>query len=66
VVHPTPIGPPPGVAACDRLMDAQDQKDRAELVEREAKFKAMEKLAEQTETMRQQTEALGKLVEEGK
>ena len=47
-------------------MDAQDQKDRAELVEREAKFKAMKKLAEQTETMRQQTEALGKLVEEGK
>ena len=44
--HSTPIGPPPGVAQADRLMDAQDQKDRAELVEREARFKAMEKLAE--------------------
>jgi hypothetical protein len=40
-----PLGPPPGVAQADRLMDAQDQKDRAELVEREAKLKAMEKLA---------------------
>jgi hypothetical protein len=45
--HSTPLGPPPGVAQADRLMDAQDQKDRAELVEREARFKAMEKLAEQ-------------------
>jgi hypothetical protein len=44
--HSTPLGPPPGVAQADRLMDAQDAKDRAELIEREAKFKAMEKLAE--------------------
>jgi hypothetical protein len=44
--HQTPLGPPPGVAQADRLMDSQDQKDRAELIEREAKFKAMEKLAE--------------------
>jgi hypothetical protein len=44
-------------------MDAQDQRDRAELVEREARLQAMQKLAEQTETMRQQTEALAKLAE---
>ena len=46
-IAPTPLGPPPGVAQADRLMDAQDVKDRAELIEREAKFKAMQKLAEQ-------------------
>ena len=44
--HSTPLSPPPGVAQADRLMDAQDAKDRAELVEREAKLQAMEKLAE--------------------
>jgi hypothetical protein len=43
---PIPLSPPPGVAQADRLMDAQDAKDRAELIEREAKFKATEKLAE--------------------
>jgi hypothetical protein len=41
-----PIGPPPGVAQADRLMDAQDARDRAELIEREARLKAMQKLAE--------------------
>jgi len=45
-VAPMPLRPPPGVAQADRLMDAQDAKDRAELIEREAKFKAMQKLAE--------------------
>jgi len=44
--HSTPLGPPPGVAQADRLMDAQDACDRAELIEREAKLRAMEKLAE--------------------
>jgi len=44
-------------------MDAQDAKDRAELIEREAKFKAAEKVAEQIETMKKQTEALAKLAE---
>jgi len=29
---PTPLGPLPGVSLCDRLMDAQDRKDRAELI----------------------------------
>ena len=43
---PIPLSPPPGVSQADRLMDAQDAKDRAELIEREARFKAMEKLAE--------------------
>src|SRR5262249_11177721 len=43
---PIPLSPPPGVAQADRLMDAQDARDRAELIEREARLKAMEKLAE--------------------
>jgi hypothetical protein len=43
---PIPLSSPPGVAQADRLMDEQDQKDRAELVEREAKFRAMQQLAE--------------------
>jgi hypothetical protein len=34
-----PIGPPPGVALCDAMMDAQDQRDRVELAERIAKQK---------------------------
>jgi hypothetical protein len=62
-IEPTPLGPPPGVAQADRLMDAQDRKDRAELIEREARFKAIEKMAEQTETAKKQTEALSKLAE---
>ena len=40
-------------------MDAQDARDRAELIEREAQQRAMAKLAKQTE-------ALGKLVEQKK
>ena len=44
--HETPLGPPPGVAQADRLMDVQDARDRAELIERDARLKAMEKLAE--------------------
>jgi hypothetical protein len=61
-----PIGPPPGVAQADRLMDAQDARDRAVLIEREARLKAMQKVTEQIETMRQQTEALAKLAERSK
>jgi hypothetical protein len=45
-VAPTPLRPPPGVAQADRLMDAQDAKDRAELIERDARLKSMQKLAE--------------------
>jgi hypothetical protein len=29
-VNPRPIGPPPGVAHCDRMMDAADARDRRE------------------------------------
>jgi hypothetical protein len=61
--HETPIGPPPGIRYVDAQLDAQDAKDRAELVKREAELQAAEKMAEQIETMRQQTEALAKLVE---
>jgi hypothetical protein len=47
----TPLGPPPGVAACDRLMDEQDRRDRVELVEQLAKTQRIEdaarKLAEE-------------------
>ena len=35
-----------GVAQADRLMDAQDARDRAELIKRDAQLRAMEKLAE--------------------
>jgi hypothetical protein len=58
-----PLSPPPGVAQADRLMDAQDQRDRAELIEREARLQAVEKVTEQIETMKKQTEALAKLGE---
>jgi hypothetical protein len=54
--HSAPLGPPPGVAQADRLMDAQDAKDRAELIRQEAQQRALAKLAKQTE-------ALAKLVE---
>jgi len=30
-VQPRPIEPPPGIGLCDRLMDAQDEIDKAEL-----------------------------------
>ena len=46
--HEIPIGPPPGVNYADRLMDAQDARDRAELIERDAKLKAMQKMAERS------------------
>jgi len=45
-VQPVSLSNPPGVALADRLMDAQDARDRAELIEREAKLRAMERLAE--------------------
>jgi hypothetical protein len=44
--HSTPLGPPPGVAQADRLMDEADRRDRIELAERLAKQEAMQKLAE--------------------
>jgi hypothetical protein len=45
-VEAKPLGPPPGVAAADRLMDAQDAKDRHELVMEEARRLATQKLAD--------------------
>jgi hypothetical protein len=54
------------VAILDRIMDHEDAKDRAERIQQEAQLKALEKLAEQTETLNKQTEALSKLVEEPK
>ena len=62
--HETPIGPPPGLRYVDAQLDAQDAKDRAELVEREARIKAADKMTEQIETVKRQTEALAKLAEQ--
>ena len=42
-----PLGPSMHQRYVDAQLDAQDAKDRAELVEREARLQAMEKLAEQ-------------------
>jgi hypothetical protein len=64
-----PLSNPPGTgpgSPADRIVDEFDRRDRAELIERGARLQTMETLAEQTETMRQQTEALAKLVEEPK
>jgi hypothetical protein len=63
---PTQLGPPPGVNILDRIMDHEDAKDRAELIEREARFKAIEEMAEQTEAVKKRTEALAKLAEQMK
>ena len=42
-VEPRPLEPPPGVALADRLVDAQDKIDRAELIQRELKLARMGK-----------------------
>jgi hypothetical protein len=42
----TPLAPPPGVNILDRIMDHEDAKDRAELVERRARMQATQRLAE--------------------
>lgn len=44
----TPIGPPPGVAACDRLMDHQDAVDRHDLMMQEARRLAAQKAIEKS------------------
>jgi hypothetical protein len=44
--HQTPIGPPPGLRYVDQQLDAQDAKDRQELIEKKAREQAMQKLAE--------------------
>jgi hypothetical protein len=61
--EPTPLSNPPGVNWADRLMDHQDAKDRAELIQQEAQLKAMQKMAEQTEKLRQVAEQTKKLTE---
>jgi hypothetical protein len=38
-VTPPPLGPPPGVAQADRLMDEADRRDKAELAQRLARSK---------------------------
>jgi hypothetical protein len=38
-VTPPPLGPPPGVAQADRLMDEADRRDKAELAQRLARAK---------------------------
>jgi hypothetical protein len=45
-VEPTPLGPPPGIRYVDQQLDAQDQKDRQELIEKKAREQALLKLAE--------------------
>jgi hypothetical protein len=50
-----PLSNPPGTgpgSAADRIVDEFDRRDRAELIERDAKLKAMQKMAEQTEAMK--------------
>jgi hypothetical protein len=41
--HEIPLGPPPGVAVCDRLMDARDAGDKAERIAQEAQVQAVRK-----------------------
>jgi hypothetical protein len=44
--HEIPLSNPPGVAILDRIMDHEDAKDRAELIERHARAQAMQRAAE--------------------
>jgi hypothetical protein len=49
-----PLGPPAGIEHCDRMMDTQDAKDRAELIERELKLaKARMRMETRDETKSQ-------------
>jgi hypothetical protein len=43
---PRPLSPPPGVAQADRLMDAQDARDRIELAQRIAAHEAAMRAAQ--------------------
>ena len=47
--EPTPLGPPPGIAIADRLMDAADARDRADLIMQEARRRAAIKAATKEE-----------------
>jgi hypothetical protein len=46
--HVVPLSNPPGVNYADRLMDAQDARDRAELIERDAKLQVLQRMAERS------------------
>jgi hypothetical protein len=61
-----PLGPPPGIRYVDQQLDHADAVDKADRIRQDAQLKAMEKMAEQTESLNKQTEALSKLVEEPK
>jgi len=40
--NPTPLGPQPGINHVDRLVDAQDRRDRHELIQREEAMRRAE------------------------
>ena len=61
--EPIPLSNPPGIGMVDAIVEADTVRQHAELIEREAKFKMMEEMAQQTEVMKKQTEALAKLAE---
>jgi hypothetical protein len=43
--HETPLSPPPGLRYVDQQIDAQDMRDRKELIEKKAKEQALLKAA---------------------
>jgi len=47
--EPTPLGPPPGVAIADKLVDAADARERADLIMQEARRRAAIKAATKEE-----------------
>jgi hypothetical protein len=47
-IEPRPFGPQPGINHVDRLVDAQDARDRAELIAQEARTAAMLKAIAET------------------
>ena len=49
-VDPVPLGAPPGVALCDRMMDAADAKARVELIVNAAMARRVADAARPTET----------------
>ena len=49
-IDPAPLGPPPRVAIMDRMMDAQDARDRAELIVNAAMARRVADAARPTET----------------
>jgi len=65
-IDPRPLGPSPHHRYVDQQIDAQDRRDRGDLIRQHAQLQATEKVTEQIETMKKQTEALAKLAEPGK